>query len=61
VYYVNLQYILINRKVFKMLIQDARDEFYGLVNDDIMFAEIYSGDELGFYEWLSDNDIGLDD
>jgi len=44
-----------------MLIQDARDEFYGLVNDDIMFAEIYSGDELGFYEWLSDNDIGLDD
>lgn len=44
-----------------MLIQDARDEFYGLINDDAIFAEQYLNDEAGFYEWLADYGIGLDD
>jgi hypothetical protein len=45
-----------------MTTQEARDEFYSLIRDDVDFSDIYTNDERGFYAWLNDyNNDGLDD
>jgi hypothetical protein len=45
-----------------MTIQEARDEFYSLMRDDMDFSDLYTHDEVGFYAWLDDYNIdGLDD
>ena len=34
--------------------QQARDEFYQLIDDDEIFASQYANNEFGFYNWLAD-------
>ena len=44
-----------------MTIEQARAEFYQLLNDDVDFADMYENSELGFLAWSDDYQILTND
>ena len=44
-----------------MTMQQLRDEFYQLHNDDAIFAGLYEATSDGFQAWLDDYQLGSDD